>query len=168
MSITGETLASSEYPVALTSEESIVAGRLHWTLPDMPHGLFVIDLSLETAGVSILNRYVLSQVCDHPLSPLRSLPTAAVAVTGTERLDRNRRRLKLRNDGPVAAVGVELAARSTASAVLADRNFLLLFPGETAAIDFELVHTYFSGARQSRDPRLQIEWFNGGPPLALA
>jgi hypothetical protein len=160
-------LREEAFDARFGAEPVVSCGAMEWPIPDMPHALFVVELALELGGERSVNRYLLSQQEEHPLGPLRTLPATLLEIRTYELLRRHRRCITMENPGAVAAVGVEIAARSSACTVLADDNYEIVLPGETRTIEFELRHTYFAGRRRTRDARLQLEWFNAAGPVPL-
>ncbi len=167
LSFDGKEHATTELPIRFNGEESVLCGSIEWTVPECPHKLFVVDMVLELDGVTARNRYVLSQTAAHPMSPLRTLPGATLSVVETTPVDKRRRRTTVRNDGLVAAVGVELSARSLSWTLMADQNYLVILPGEQATFEYEVLPTCSMGGRSSRGAKLQLDWFNSDTSLPI-
>lgn len=170
LSVRGDEVARRELAARLDGQESVACGEIDFDVPDAPHGLLLVELVMNTddeRNAPVANRYLLSQQAEHSLAPLRALPTARLTIVEHAAVDRRRRRLVLRNDGAVAAIGVELAARSAASVVMADRGSVVVLPGESVEIRYEVLGTFFGGGRRSRDARLRVEWFNADAPLSV-
>lgn len=167
LSLDGKEHVATELPIRFNGEESVLCGSIEWTVPECPRKLFVVDIVLELDGVTARNRYVLSQAAAHPMSPLRTLPGATLSVVETTPVDKRRRRTTVRNDGLVAAVGVELSARSLSWTLMADQNYLVILPGEQATFEYEILPTYSMGGRSSRGAKLQLDWLNSDTSLPI-
>jgi beta-mannosidase len=134
------------------------AGRpaleVEWEIPAGDDPLFVAEAAWEAENETVVNRYLLSRRRPHPLAPLLQLAPAGVSMV-RDSLER----VTVRNNGPVAAVGVRVISSSAGHAVLADRNNLLLFPGESQVICSRMLPLEQD---LPEPPGLTVEWFNGG------
>ncbi|MBN1492228.1 MAG: hypothetical protein JXA69_20110 [Phycisphaerae bacterium] len=168
LSVTGDVYETTEWDVTTQGHESLRCGYVEWVAPDARHALLIVDLTFELAGQTVRNRYLLSQAPPPVLAPLRALPATALSVRELRSIDRHRKQLVIRNDGKRCAVGVELVTRAPAHTLLTDTNHLLVLPGETVEILFEVLPSHWAGTRRARDRRLRVEWFNAKAALPVS
>lgn len=154
----GETLTRATADVT-GDGPSIRAVSLYWEVPAFDERLFVVDVIWTDGDREISNRYPLSQQTEHPLQPMwRLRPTE---------LDCRRKghgRVCIANTGHTAAVGVRLV--STGGALLTEANNMVLFPGESHEVGYEIIPTPWERGEAGAD--LRVEVFNSEADFTIS
>jgi beta-mannosidase len=155
-SLDGQVVQSLSAPVS-GKGESIRVAPIDWPAPDCPERLFVIELVWENDSGRIMNRYLLSQQAEHPFAPMLSLPPAKLTAEWAEA-----DQIRVRNDGPIAAIGVRVVPAVPDVALLTDMNSVILFPGESQSIKVKVLAVEGISGRglQCDRPTLEMECFN--------
>ena len=125
-------------------------GSVAWDVRTCPYDVFLLRVEWLNAHFEVMSRndYLFSVDAEHPLEPLRRLPSAQVTISSKQG---RKEWVEVHNSSSVLAVGVFLYGKDASQFLAMDPNGLMLLPDERATIHC---------STPVRPQDIHIEWFN--------
>ncbi|MDK2990831.1 MAG: beta-mannosidase [Clostridiales bacterium] len=131
----------------------IPVDEIRWKIQGCEGNIFFVKVKLSDNKYGIMdeNTYIFTVDSEHPFKAIKDMPPANVTAVKAD-IDQNV--WVLRNDSPLAAIGVFLYGENPSDFVRFSSNYFVLMPGEEREI------TVANDRCTQNDPKFKIRWIN--------